>query len=156
MSKKASEGNVKVYWLPTVASKTAPTVANIAAGTNITPFLPTTGVSVAYTQNNASLPMLDESFTVEQIGTESAAIELTFTRDSVTADDDAWTLFTRGLEGNLLISRFGTPIAGSRVEVYPAAAHRAVPLPPAENELQQGKVQLAVRDTPELNAIVAA
>lgn len=156
MSKKASEGNVKVYWLPTVASKAAPTVANIAAGTNITPFLPTTGVDVAWTQNNASLPMLDESFTVEQIGTESASVTLTVTRDSVTADDDAWTLFTRGLEGYLVISRFGAPVATSRVEVYPVAAHRAVPMAPAENELQQATVQLAVRDTPELNAVVAA
>lgn len=156
MSKKASEGNVKVYWLPTVASKAAPTVANIAAGTNLTPFLPTTGTDITWTQNNASLPMLDESFTVEQIGTESASITLTFTRDSVTADDDAWELFDRGLEGYLLISRFGTPVATSRAEVYPVAAHRAVPLSPAENELQQATVQLAVRDTPELNAVVAA
>lgn len=155
MSKKASEGNVKVYWLPAVASKAAPTTVEIAAGTNVTPYLPTTGVSVEWTQNNASLPMMDASFTVEQIGTESAAIELTFTRDSVTADDDAWSLFTRGLEGFLLISRFGAPVATSRAEVYPAAAHRAVPLSPAENELQQAKVVLAIRDTPELNAVVA-
>lgn len=156
MSKKASEGNVKVYFLPTVASLAAPTVANIAAGTNITPWLPTTGVGVDWTQNNASISMLDASFTPEQIGTESVAIELTFTRDSVTADDDAYELFDRGLEGYLLISRFGTPIAGSRVEVYPIAAHRAVPLTPAENEFQQAKAKLAVRDTPEPNAVVAA
>ena len=156
MAKVTSEAKVKVYYLPTVASKSAPTVANIAAGTNITPFLPTSGLAEEWTQNNASIPMMDGGHTAEQIGTESAAITLTFTRDEVAADDDAWTLFTRGLQGFLLVSPFGTPVAGSKVRVYPITAHRAVPLAPAENEFQQGKVTLAVHDTPELNATVAA
>lgn len=156
MPRLASEGNVKVYWLTTVASMAAPTVANIAAGTNITPFLPTAGVGVDWTQNNASIAMLDESFTAEAVGTEGATIELTFIRDDVDADDDAWNLFTRGANGYLLISRFGTPAAADRVEVYPVQSHRPVPLPPAENEFQQAKVMLAVTDTPELDAVVAA
>lgn len=155
MAKVTSENKVKVYFLPTVASKTAPTNANITAGTNVTPFLPTSGVNVEWTQNNASIPMLDAGFTTEQIGTESASITLTFTRDEVAADDDAWDLFVRGLQGFLLISRFGAPTTGSRVEVYPITAHRAVPLAPAENEFQQARVQLAVHDTPELKATVA-
>lgn len=156
MAKTTSEKKVKVYFLPTVASKAAPTVANITGGTNITPQLPTTGVAVEWTQNNASIPMLDEAFTAEQIGTEAAAITLTFTRDETDADDDAWNLFERGLTGYLLISRFGTPAATSRVEVYPITSHRPVPLAPAENEFQQARVQLAVHDTPDLNAVVAA
>lgn len=156
MAKTTSEGKVKVYFLPTVASESAPTVANIAAGTNITPFLPTSGVAVEWTQNNASIPMMDEAFTPEQIGTESASIALTFTRDEVVADDDAFALFDRGLQGFLLISRFGAPVATKVVEIYPVTGHRAVPLAPAENEFQQARVQLAVHDTPTLDAVVAA
>ena len=154
MPRLASEGNVKVYWLDTVASVAAPTVANITAGTNLTPFLPTTGVAIEWTQNNASLPMLDESFTVEAVGTESATIELTFTRDDT--DDDAWDTFTRGANGYLLVSRFGAPAAADVVEVYPVQSHRPVPLAPAENDFQQGKVTLAVTDTPNLGSVVAA
>lgn len=154
MPRLASEGNVKVFWLSTVASVAAPTVANIAAGTELTPFLPTSGVGITWTQNNASLPMLDESFTVEVVGTESAAIQLTFVRDDTS--DDAWELFDRGTNGYLLVSRFGDPVASDVVEVYPVQSHRPVPLAPAENEFQQAMVTLAVSDTPELNAVVAA
>jgi hypothetical protein len=154
MPKIASEGNVKVYWLPTVANKAAPTVANITAGTELTAYLPTSGVGIDWTQNNASLDMLDESFTAEVIGTEGATITLTFVRDDT--DDDAWDLFVRGTNGYLLVSRFGTPAATDVVEVYPVQSHRPVPLPPATNEFQQARVMLAVHDAPELNAVVAA
>ena len=154
MPKLSSEGNVKVYWLPTVVSKTAPTVANIAAGTELTPFLPTSGVGIDWTQNNASIDMLDESFTAEVVGTEGASITLTFVRDDV--DDDACDLFVRGTNGFLLVSRFGSPIAADKVEVYPVQCHRPVPLAPATNEFQQARCSLAVTDTPALNATVAA
>lgn len=154
MAKLSSEGNVKVFWLPTVASKAAPSVANIAAGTELTPFLPTAGVGIDWTQNNASIDMLDESFTAEVIGTEGATITLTFVRDD--AADDAWDLFVRGTNGYLLVSRFGAPVALDVVEVYPVQSHRPVPLTPATNEFQQARVSLAVHDAPELNAVVAA
>lgn len=156
MGKVASEGKVKVHFLPTIANKTAPTVAEIAAGTHLTPKLPTTGPSVDWTQNKASIPMLDSGFVAEAVGTEGAAVELTFVRDDVDGSDTLWNLFTRGLRGFILISRFGAPVAGSRVEVYPVEAHRPVPLTPAENEFQQGKVALAVHDEPDTKAIVAA
>lgn len=156
MTKEAAEGNVKAYWLPTVASKTAPTVAEIAAGTNLTPQLPTAGLDISFNENNASIAMIDAGFTAEQVGTYGTTIALTFTRDGVDADDDAWNLFDRGLTGYLLVSRFGTPVATSRVEVYPCESHNPIPLAPAENEFQQMRVTLAVHDEPELKATVAA
>lgn len=156
MAKLASEGNVKVYYLPAVADKEAPTVAEIAAGTHLTPFLPTAGVGVDWTQNNTSTPMLDESFTSESVGTESASVALTFVRHELDADDDAWNLFVRGTNAFLLIARKGAPAATDKVEVYPIQCHRPIPLPPAVNEDQQARVSLAVNDTPALNAVVAA
>lgn len=156
MAKVASEEKVKVYWLPTVASKAAPTVANIAAGTNLTPFVPTDGIDISPSQNNASISMIDSGFTAEQVGTYGYAITLTLTRDDVGADDDAWALFERGLRGYLLVSRFGAPVATSRVEVYPCEAHDPAPVAPAENDFQKMTVMLAVHDTPEIKAVVAA
>lgn len=155
MAKLPSEGNVKVHYLPAVANKAAPTVAEINAGTNLTPFLPTAGVGVEWTQNNTSTPMLDESFTTEAVGTESASVSLTFLRHRADGDDSAWNLFVRGTDAFLLISRKGAPAVGSKVEVYPIQCHRPVPLPPATNEDQQARVSLAVRDTPDLRATVA-
>lgn len=156
MGKVAAEGKVKLYYLPAAASVAAPTVANVAAGTNLTPYLPTSGLNIDPTQNNASIPMMDDGFVIEAIGTESVGITLTLTRDSVSADDDAWTLFVRGLTGYLLVSRFGSPIAGSRVEVYPIEAHDPTPMAPAENEFQQFQVRLAVNASPNRKAVVAA
>lgn len=154
MARLAAEGNVKVHWLPAVAAKAAPTTAEITAGTDLTPYLPTSGVGIDWTQNNASIDMLDESFTAEVIGTEGATITLTFIRDDTA--DDAWDLFDRGTNGFLLVSRFGDPAATDIVEVYPVQSHRPVPLAPATNEFQQAQVSLAVSDTPELNAVVGA
>lgn len=160
MARLTSEGNVKAIWCPSIASKAAPTVAELAAGTQLTPQLPTDGIDISPTNNNASQPMLDNAFVAEQIGTFSYGATLTAVRDpdSVTtgAGDDVWTLFTRGLRGFLVISRFGTPIAGDKVEVYPAEAHAPAPLAPAENAFQKFQVQLAVTDEPALNATVAA
>lgn len=156
MSKEASEGNVKLYWLPACANIAAPTVAEIAAGTNLTPFLPTSGLAIDSNENNASIAMIDSGHTDEQVGTYSTSVALTLVRDAVSADDDAWTLFVRGLSGFLLKSPFGAPVATSRVEVYPCEAHEPVPLPPAENEFQQFRVTLAVHTTPNRKAVVAA
>mgnify|MGYP007087610748 CR=1 FL=1 len=152
MSRLTSEGNVKVYKVPTVADIEAPTVSEIEAGTNLTPFLPTAGVSINWTQNNSSTPMLDESFVAASVGTESAEIQLTGVRD--TSSDDFWDAFERGENFYLVVSRFGLAESGSKVEVYPVQSHRPVPLSPAENEDQQAQVSLAVQPTPELNAEV--
>jgi hypothetical protein len=154
MAKLTAEGNVKVHKVPTIASLTAPTVAEIEAGTNLTPKLPTAGVAINWTQNNSSTPMLDESFVTGAVGTESAEITLTGVRDSVS--DDFWDAFERGENFFLVVSRFGAIAADSKVEVYPVQSHRPVPLAPAENEDQQAQVSLAVTGTPELNAVVAA
>ena len=160
MARLTSEGKVKAYYLPVVASKAAPTVAEITAGTNLTPQLPTDGLDISPTNNNASQAMLDDAFVAEEPGTFSYGATATFTRDPDTvttgAGDDVWTLITRDLRGFLLISRFGAPVAGNKVEVYPIACHAPAPLAPAENAYQKFRVQFAVTAAPELNATVAA
>lgn len=154
MSRLTSEGNVKVWKVPSIAAKAAPTAAEIAAGTHLTPFIPTNGVAVAWTQNNASRPMLDESFTIEAVGTEGAGITLTGLRDDTS--DTFWDAFTRGENFFLVIGRFGSADqVGDKVEVYPVESHRVVPSQPAENEFQECTVMLAVTELPELNATVA-
>lgn len=154
MARLTAEGNVKVYKVPTITDKSAPTVAEIEAGVNLSPLLPTAGVSINWTQNNASLAMLDEAFVASAVGTEAAEIQITGVRDDTS--DDFWDAFERGENFYLVVSRFGAAEAGSTVEVYPAQSHRPVPLSPAENEFQQAQVTIGVTDTPELNAEVTA
>lgn len=155
MSRLTAEGNVKIYKVPTVSDIAAPTIIELTAGTELTPYLPTGGVSINWTQNNATLAMLDESFTVSAVGTEAAEIELTGTRDD-DGTDAFWSAFERGENFYLVVSRFGAAdTAGDVVEVYPAQSHRPVPLSPAENEFQQASVSIGVTATPNLNAVLA-
>lgn len=154
------DGNTKVRWLPAVVDIEAPTVAEIAAGTDLTPQLPSDGLTVTPNRNKASQSMLDSSFVAEAVGNWSVGIVLKFQRDvtSITtgAGDAAYTLFDRGTDGFLLVSRFGAPAAGDQVEVYPAEAHQPIPLATAENAYQQFEVELAITDEPALKAVVAA
>lgn len=160
MARLASEGNVKLYKVPTVAIPAAPTMAEIEAGINLTPHVPTSGVDITWTQNNASLAMLDKSFVAEVVGTEGATITLNGVRNDET--DTFFDAFDRGENFYLIVSRFGDPVGpiaepaapGSPLEVYPCQSHRPVPLTPAENEFQQAMCTLAVTDTPMLDAVV--
>lgn len=156
MPKVTSEGKVKAYWAATVVDINAPTEAEITAAVNLTPQLPTAGLDISFTENNASIAMIDEGFVSEAVGTYGCTVVITGTRDSVAADDDFWTTFDRGEQGYLIISRFGDAVEASRVEVYPCEAHAPTPLAPAENEFQQARVTLAVNAEPDLKAVVAA
>jgi hypothetical protein len=156
MARLTSEGKVKIYKVPTIVNQNAPTAAEVTAGTNLTPYLPTAGVEINWTQNNATLPMLDESFTVSAVGTESAEITLTGVRDDTLGTDLFWSAFSRGENFFLVVGRFGSAnVIANRVEVYRVQSHRPVPLSPAENEFQQVQVKLGVTATPSLNATVA-
>jgi hypothetical protein len=137
--------STKVYWAVTVASLAAPTVANITAGTDLTPWTPVAGVNVAAQQNKAALAMLGEAFVKEGIGTHTRSLTLTHTRDSVLADDDAFTLFTYKLQGHIIIARFGPAIAASRVEVYQVECGEPMPQPSAENELVTFTEEFAIQ-----------
>lgn len=154
MARLNSEGNVKIWKVPTIVDIDEPSEEEIGAGIDLTPFVPTTGVDITWTQNTSTLAMLDESFVISAIGTESAEITLTGVRDDG-ATDPFWDAFERGENFYLVIGRFGSADQdGDRVEVYPVQSHRPVPLAPAENEFQQVEVTLGVTDVPELNAVV--
>lgn len=158
MGRLAAEGNVKILKVPTIANLSAPTALELDAGVDLTPFMPTAGVSINWTQNNATIAMLDESFVASVVGTESAEIELTGLRDDST--DGFWDAFERGENFYLVVGRFGwsgsggEPDTGDKCEVYPVQSHRPVPMTPAENEFQQAMVTLGVTDTPVLDAVV--
>lgn len=146
----------KVYWLPTIANKAAPTAAELAAGTELTEWIPVDGVNRSPSQNMASQAMLGSSFVEEGVGTWGIGLTLTFVRHELAADDDAWELFDYKTAGFLLIAPFGTPATGKRVEVFPAEAHKPVMQATAENAKQKFQVAFAVTDEPAFDAIMAA
>lgn len=152
----ASFEGMKVYWLTAApASLAAPTVANMTAGTEISDFIPVSGVNIAATQNRASIALLGQAFITENMGTHGKSITLTFVRHAADADDDAWNLFDYKSTGYLVIARFGGGVtAADRVEVYQVETSEPLSVPSAENEVQTFTVEMAVQDYSQ-DAVVA-
>lgn len=153
MSRTTYEGKTKVYFATSVASITAPTTANISGATNLTPFITKDGVSVPNTQNMVDSATIEEVFDAQTVGSwGGGALELTMFRDD--AADTAWNLIVYRTTGFLIISRFGAPIAGSKVEVWPVQMHAPIPQATAANEMQKFTAAFAVTAAPELKATV--
>jgi hypothetical protein len=156
MSRAAAEGNVKVYFVPTIADTSEPTVAEaITAGSNITPFLTRDGLSTPSTQNTVDTASLNSVFDTTDVGSWGGSITLNLFRDDTT-ETNGWDLITYGLAGYLMVSRFGTPVATDTVEIYPVKAHQPVMQATAANEAQKATVMFAVTDTPVLDATLTA
>ncbi|MCB0966277.1 MAG: hypothetical protein KDB37_05530 [Ilumatobacter sp.] len=156
MSRTVSDGILQVHWLPAVSSAAAPTVAEIAAGTDLTPYLTPDGVNFPLTQNMVDNFGIADTFDGQRIGTwGSSNPNLKMFRDD-TDEADTFEGIARGDEGFVLISRFGAPSATARVEVWPAQAGTPLPNPPARNENQSYTQGFAITSAPNLFAVVAA
>lgn len=156
MSRTVYEGNVKVHFVPTIADTAAPTVAEITAGTNLTPFITKDGVSVPNGQNMVDSATIEDTFDAQRVGSWGGGpLTLTMFRDD-TDETDSYELVTYGLEGYVVISRFGEVQSGSAVEVWPVEAHQPTLMQTAANEMQKFSAAFAVTATPALNAAVAA
>lgn len=156
MSRTVYEGNVKVHYVPTIASIAAPTTTEIAAGVNLSPFITKDGVSVPNAQNMVDSATIEDVFDAQRVGSwGGGALSLTMFRDD-TDEEDSYELIEYGLEGFILISRFGAPIATSVVEVWPVEAHQPTLMQTAANEMQKFTAAFAVTSTPALAAVVAA
>lgn len=145
------------WWVTTLSSTTAPTAAQINAGTVLTTMVPVDGVNLSGTRNNASQAMLGDAFVTEEPGTWGTGLEITFVRDTPT--DAIWGIFAGGYKsaGWIVLRRTGTGVAAAaqKVEVYPCTSHEPQMQASAENEYQKFTVNFAVTAKPELEATVA-
>jgi hypothetical protein len=140
------------------ADLAAPTVAELAAATDITDFV----ISInAQTQGNTvPTPNIKRKFETNIPGT----VQATFTADMYRDDeaDDAWGMFPRDAEGYVLISRFGgtgvdnIPEAGQELEVWPIAVTSRAASNLASNTAQTFTLTCSVPEEPEEEAVVAA
>jgi hypothetical protein len=158
MSRYSAEGNSLLYYVPSIANKAAPTVAELNAGTNLTAFVPPDGWNPTTTQNNVDIASLADTFDVMVIGTEGGPITVTFQRDN--SADTAWNLFTRGLAGFFAfregISKDTVWTAAQAVQVYPIQAHHPIANQTARNAARTFNVTVAVTSEPNRKAVVAA
>ena len=146
------EGNYVLYYCPELADMSEPTVAEITTdGTRLVE-IPTDGISFGGSQNNASTPMLDSERISQSPGTEDRNLTINFRR--LDADDTMFDLWTRGLQGYIVISHNGVPEATDEVLVYQGEAHAPMPQDPSQDSHQQFQVTWAVSDWDE-DAVVA-
>ena len=109
MARKGTTSESRLWYVPTIASGTgAPTVAEVTAGTDLTPWLTRDGFdapsstsqidsSDAASRNDKSVP-----------GNIAASnVTLKFYRDSVPGDDDVYALLDPDLAGYLVVRDFG-------------------------------------------------
>lgn len=154
MSRTVYEGKNKVFFVETIANKQAPTVAEIAAGTALTPFITKDGISVPSNQNMVDSATVADVFDAQQAGSWGGGpLVLTMFRDSID-ETDSYDLIVYGLRGFIIISRFGAVADGSPVEVWPVEAHEPTMLPSAANTMQKFTAAFAVTGPPALRATV--
>lgn len=157
MATRPYEGNLKAYYLPTVANLAAPTVAEITAGTEMTPALVASGVSPNHTENTVSTPMLT-GFIRQNIGTEGITFNLQMIYDpDTTAVSDVYALFdTRGKAGVLLLAPEGDVAATAVVQTYQATFGRRKLVQSAQDTDMQYTVMVAVNADYNDAAVVSA
>lgn len=153
MTAVAHDDNVKWYFADTVASVSAPTVANITAATLIPGI---TNYDTPFSQAEVDVSDIDSMYDTSVGGTTKAGpIVLTLKRDD-TDETDGWDLFTLRDTGFLIRSPFGEAILASKVEVYPVEVGQKRPSSYGRNEAQKFEVSFFVTAEPDLDAAVAA
>lgn len=154
------EGELYVAILPAVADISAPTAAEITAGTDLTPALTADGLTPNHTENVVSTDMLT-GFIRQSIGTEGIGFDLTslYYLDSGT-DNEVWDYFDeRGKAGFLLVGRVSagtTPSTSDVVEVYPVESGRRKMMNSGANAHQKFTVKFVGTEDYDDAAVVAA
>ena len=154
MTAVVHDDTVVWYFADTVASTSAPTVANITAATRLVGI---TNYTLNFSEAEVDTSDIDGLYDTAVVGTSKAGpITLTMKRDD-TDESDAWELFTFRDVGYLIRSPFApTPAAAGKVEVYPAQVGQKQPAGYSRNAVQTFDVNFYVTDEPDTDAVVAA
>jgi hypothetical protein len=159
MADLISDGNIKVAWVTSIATPTAPTAAELNAGYDWTQRLTPDGLKADPTTADVNTSSLASTFETAVPGRKSYACEITFKRGTTPQDDQPYNTLSYGVTGYLVVRRgaaYATAFAtGDRVEVYPVAAGEPQNVAPTANEILKVQVKLTVTSDPATRAIVA-
>lgn len=148
----------QVRWLASdPADPAEPTPAEVAAGVNVTAFIPKDGIKFGVTNNRVDAADISDTFDKEGMGTWGSQIAITFFRDDTA--DTVWDLWQRGETGCLIILPFAGPTTapanGQAAMVLPGLeSGQPVPTDPAKNEKQKGMAEFACSEAPIFDATV--
>lgn len=123
MARLGSTGNIRVWFVPTLSSMSAPSAAQITAGTDLTPQMRRDGLTTPRSGNT-----IDASDASSRQGKtapgniDPTVLTLRFQRDSVTGTDTAWSTLVEDTAGHIVVRRFGgstvAAAAAQKVETY--------------------------------------
>lgn len=155
MARIKYEGRTKIHWVPTIADQSAPTVTEIGAGTDLTPFVTKDGYQPNVTNNTIDTAGIDNDFNSQIQGSFGADLTLNCMRDDTT--DTAFTTLVRLAQGYVVVGldSAGGIVATDIVEVWPAELGTPVMANSGQDTLQTFSVSVAVSDPPTFDAVVA-
>jgi|LakMenEpi03Aug12_release.lakeMendotaPanAssembly.Ray.scaffolds.fasta_scaffold54239_4 hypothetical protein len=143
----------------TISTITAPTVAQVNAAINLTPFVISLNASAQ--GNTVPTPSFDTLFETTIVGTSQATFTGDFYRDSTT--DSAWAALARTTNGWFIISRFGgggtykePNVATNKCEVWPVTVTSRAMTNMANNAVMTFTVNCAVTAAPAESAATVA
>ena len=137
-----------------------PVAAEILACTEMTDFI--ISITASAQGNVVPTPKLKSLFETSIPGTSSATFTAEMYRDSVEANDTAWTALARGTAGVFYISRFGgkgvgkLPILADIVESWPVIVTSRSASAMSSNTAQTFTLTCSVPQKPNEHAIVLA
>ena len=142
------------------ASDLIPSAAEIDAATELTDYI--VQITASSQGNTVPTPKLSSLFETSIAGTSSAQFSAELYRDSVKANDTAWTMLPRGTSGVFYISRFGgtgtgkKPIATDTVEVWPIIVTSRSASSMSSNTAQTFSLTCSVPVKPNEDAVIAS
>jgi len=152
MSRTIADGEVLINFAPAVANTSAPTLTELTAGTDVTPFL--SSLDTPLDGDAVDSSDLSSAFNKSIAGTYGGNITGEMYRDDTT--DTAWDLFDRNTEGYFVIRRFGgSDVAWTNLddcEVYYCRIITKSPGSMDRNNAQMFTIDVAVLDEPVLDA----
>jgi hypothetical protein len=159
MADLLGDGNVKVTYVITLSSITAPTAAQLNAGVDLQTVLTKEGLDISPEQTAVDNTNLSSTSETERAGTTKYTINLTVKRQTTSLADIGYNTLVEGQDGFLCIRRnlpHDTAWAAAQLaEVYPVQCGVQKDQPPKLNEPQTFMSQLFNHTAPETRAIVA-
>jgi hypothetical protein len=159
MADSNSDGRVKVYSVPSIASIAAPTVAELNAGVALDGLMTPDGL-VGFEPDTGDVDNSKLNSTFSTVSAGRAAFSGTLIRlIKQTGIDTVYNTLVYGFATNIVVRRdvvAGTAWATSdKVEVYPCQCGEVRNLAPAPNEVHKYEVLTKITSQPNLRATVA-
>jgi len=163
MARITPDGFTKVHIVDTISSLSAPTMAEIGAGTEVTPFLTPAGLDTPEEGTDADSSDISSARDKSVPATIGGTIEGEFYRDDGTGggSDDAWTAMPRLQFTNIVLARFGGTgtdnaiQATDTVEVWPVRVSQRSNSRVTRGEALRFVTRFGLVADPELAATVA-